>query len=46
MNQELLDALEKDLGYSSFGAELSHIITCIWDIDYSLENVEKVCYYP
>jgi hypothetical protein len=43
MNEELIDALEKDLGNSRFAAELTHIQPCIWDIDYSLENVEKVC---
>jgi aldehyde dehydrogenase (NAD+) len=42
MKEELIDALEKDLGNSRFASELSHVIPCIWDIDYSLENVEKV----
>jgi len=42
MNDELLLSLEKDLGNSKFAAELSHILPCIWDIDFSLENVEKV----
>ncbi len=45
MNDELLESLEKDLGISSFAAELSHILPCLWDIDYSLENVEKVVSY-
>jgi hypothetical protein len=43
MTEELIDALEKDLGNSRFAAELTHILPCIWDIDYSIENVEKVC---
>lgn len=42
MNEEFIDALGKDLGISRFAAELTHILPCIWDIDYSLENVEKV----
>lgn len=42
MHDELAAALEKDLGLSPFASELSHITPCIWDIDHSLENVEKV----
>ena len=42
MTPQLVDAIEKDLGRSTFATELAEITTCIWDIEYSLENVEKV----
>ena len=41
MKDELTGALEKDLGKSKFVTELTSLLPCIWDIDYSLENVEK-----
>jgi len=42
MKDELTSALEKDLGKSKFVSEFTSLLPCIWDIDYSLENVEKV----
>lgn len=42
MKEELIDALEKDLGNSRFASEMSHVLPCIWDVDYSLVHVEKV----
>ncbi len=51
MKEELTGALEKDLGKSKFVSEFTSLLPCIWDVDYSLENVEKVkrflyhCYY-
>ena len=42
MKDELTGALEIDLGKSKFVSEFTSLLPCIWDIDYSLENVEKV----
>jgi aldehyde dehydrogenase (NAD+) len=42
MKDELTGALEQDLGKSKFVSEFTSLLPCIWDIDYSLENVEKV----
>jgi hypothetical protein len=42
MKDELTSALEKDLGKSKFVSEFTSLYPCIWDIEYSLANVEKV----
>ncbi len=42
MKDELTGALEQDLGKSKFVSEFTSLLPCIWDVDYSLENVEKV----
>ena len=42
MKDDLTGALEKDLGKSKFVSEFTSLLPCIWDIDYSLENVDKV----
>jgi hypothetical protein len=42
MTDELTSALEKDLGKSKFVSELTSIMPCLWDVEYSLERVEQV----
>jgi len=44
MKDELTGSLEIDLGKSKFVSEFTSLLPCIWDIDYSLENVEKVTF--
>lgn len=35
-------AIEKDLGKSPFVTELTSVQPCFWDIEYSLDHVDKV----
>ena len=42
MSIQMTAAIEKDLGKSPFVTELTSLQPCIWDIEYSLEHVEKV----
>jgi hypothetical protein len=42
MKEEFLDAIEKDLGNARFASEISHVLPCIWDIDFNLDHVDEV----
>ena len=42
MTPKLTAALESDLGKSAFVTELTSLAPCLWDVEYSLENIDEV----
>ena len=42
MKDQMLVAIEKDLGKSKFVTELTSLYPCLWEIQHDLTNIDEV----